>query len=70
MHFFVYNTQSINILFLKKKGHDLERDGIPKAGTMVQVKWDQNITYSCTFLGSNNTYVYTVRKNKFCQKLK
>ena len=38
----------------------MELDGIPKAGSLVKVKWDDNTIYTCTFLGFNKTFLYTV----------
>jgi hypothetical protein len=39
----------------------LDHDGTPpKPGSLVRVKWDDDNTYSCTFLGSYQTYVYTL----------
>ncbi len=38
----------------------LDHECTPKPGSPVRVKWDDNTTYSCTFLGSYQTYVYTL----------
>ena len=43
----------------------MERDGVPTPGSMVQVKWDENTVYSCTFLGANITHQYTVSKREY-----
>lgn len=39
---------------------DHDTAAVPKEGTVVKVKWDANTVYSCVFLGSNTTYVYTL----------
>ena len=38
----------------------MEDDGIPESGSVVRVKWTDAEIYSCTFLGFNRTYLYTV----------
>ena len=53
------------------KGYDYIKDGIPKAGSKVKVKWDENSEYSCIFLGSNESYSYNVSnwlENFICLK--
>lgn len=38
-------------------------NNLPEEGSTVKVKWTDGQTYNCIFLGSNKTYVYTVRLN-------
>lgn len=38
----------------------MERDGLPKPGSQVQVRWDAQTVYTCTFLGVNQMYMYTL----------
>ena len=38
------------------------KDGIPKAGSRLRVRWDEDSEYSCIFLGSTKSYIYNVSK--------
>ena len=52
--------------FFNKKDHNIEKEGMPKPGSIVKVRWDEKTIYTCTFLGSINTFMYTVNiKSRF-----
>jgi hypothetical protein len=41
--------------------HNIELDSIPKPGSLVKVKWDDKTICTCTFLGYNKTFLYTLK---------
>lgn len=43
--------------------HSFKKDGVPKEGSLVRVKWDESTVYTCVFLGSNLTHLYTIEIN-------
>lgn len=44
--------------------YDIRKYGLPQKGSNLKVKWDDNSEYTCIFLGSNESYIYEVRKKK------
>ena len=56
-------TKNYKVINLRNtKDYDYLKDGIPKAGSRLRVRWDEDSEYSCIFLGSTKSYIYNVSK--------
>ena len=61
---FFLNLLKIVIYFhhitFNDKNYNIETEGIPRSGSQVKVKWTDGSIYSCTFLGTNKSFIYKV----------